>query len=244
MKKILLASGCSFTDKNFTSDFHPEMDTKWPMWPELLAKKLNMNCINLGQSGSGNEYIYSTLLDEIAKRGDNIGLVVAAWSQCQRKDWRSQMKSHPYLHIWHNNADFCNKVIGRIGDNDMYAYVNKSLRYYYSLQEVCKSKKIPLKHFQMLHLFRGYTYDPITGLKKEKTEKRKELLEAVHKSPYFNLMDDDFIGWPTDTSLGGFNIKQEVLGGYESKKYDVSKQDSHPNAKGQEKIAEFLYERL
>lgn len=243
MKKILLASGCSFTDKNFKSDFHPDMDTKWPMWPELLAKKLDMDCINLGRSGSGNEYIYSSLLDTIA-REDNIGLVLAGWSQSQRKDWRTHMKSNPFLHVWHNNADYCNKVIGRIGDNDMYAYVDKSLRYYYSLQHVCKSKKIPLKQFQMLHLFRGYTYDPITGLKKEKTEKRKELLEHIHKSPYFDKIDDDFIGWPTDTSIGGFNIKQEVLGGYENRENDVSEKDSHPNSKGQEMIAEFLYERL
>ena len=43
------------------------MDTTWPMWPELVAKKLDMDCINLGQSGAGNEYIYFTLLDEIIK---------------------------------------------------------------------------------------------------------------------------------------------------------------------------------
>ena len=58
MKKILLVSGCSFTDKNFYSGVHPEMDTSYPKWPELLAKKLDMDCINLGQNGAGNEYIY------------------------------------------------------------------------------------------------------------------------------------------------------------------------------------------
>ena len=60
----------------------------------------------------------------------------------------------------------------------------------------------------------------------------------------FDKIDDDFIGWPTDTSIGGFNIKQEVLGGYENRENDVSEKDSHPNSKGQEMIAEFLYERL
>ena len=238
MKKILLTSGCSFTDRNFESDFHPDMDTRWPMWPELLSKKLDMDCINLGQSGAGNEYIYSTLLDEIAKR-DNIGLVIAGWTQSQRKDWCRKGR-------WNNNSDYCNKTVNTFGNNDMYAYVDKSLRYYYSLQQVCKSEKIPLKQFQMLHLFRGYTYDPIKGLKKEKTEKRKELLEHIHNSSYFNKIDDNFLGWPTDTSLGGYNIKQEVLNGYtkEALKNNVSKRDSHPNAKGQEMIAEFLYARL
>tara|TARA_B110001452_G_scaffold256900_1_gene250654 strand:+ start:465 stop:1181 length:717 start_codon:yes stop_codon:yes gene_type:complete len=238
MKKILLTSGCSFTDRNFESDFHPDMDTRWPMWPELVAKKLNMDCINLGQSGAGNEYIYFTLLDEIIKR-DNIGLVIAGWTQSQRKDWRNKQR-------WNNNSRYCNKSINTYGNNDMYAYVDKSLRYYYSLQQVCKSKKIPFKQFQMLHLFRGYTYDPISNEQNLKIEIRKELLEYIHDSPYFNKIDDNFLGWPTDTSLGGYNIKQKVLGGYtkEALKNNVSKKDSHPNAKGQEMIAEFLYARL
>ena len=238
MKKTLLTSGCSFTDQNFMSDFHPDMDTNWPMWPQLLAKKLDMNYINLGQSGAGNEYIYFSLLDEIVKR-DNIGLVIAGWTQSQRKDWRKNK-------IWYNNSAWCNRAIGALGTNDMYAYVDKSLRYYYSLQQVCKSNKIPLKQFQMLHLFRGYTYDPETGQQDLKVEERKELLEHIHKSPYSNKIDDNFLGWPTDSSLGGYNFKQEVLGGYtkEALVNNVSEKDSHPNAKGQEMIAEFLYARL
>jgi len=42
MKKILLVSGDSFSDKNFSTMIHPELDTSWPKWPELLADKLNM----------------------------------------------------------------------------------------------------------------------------------------------------------------------------------------------------------
>ena len=47
-------------------------------------------------------------------------------------------------------------------------------------------------------------------------------------------------------NLGGFNIRMDVLGGYtkESYKWNISDMDKHPSAKGQEKIAEFLYERL
>ena len=54
MRKILLVSGCSNTDKDFYSELHPELDTSWPKWPELLAKKLDMDCVNLGKSGAGN----------------------------------------------------------------------------------------------------------------------------------------------------------------------------------------------
>ena len=64
-KKILLVSGCSNTDPKYTSLQHPDMDCNWPKWPELLAKSLDMECINLAENGAGNEYIYSTLIDKL-----------------------------------------------------------------------------------------------------------------------------------------------------------------------------------
>ena len=90
MKKILIASGCSYTDNQFRSASHPEMDTSWPKWPEIVAKELDMICINLGRSGSGNEYIYSSLHDIILRVKDKskIGLVIAGWSQCFRHDFQ------------------------------------------------------------------------------------------------------------------------------------------------------------
>ena len=65
MKKILLVSGCSFTTNKYESAHHPDLVADWPKWPELLAKKLNMNCINVGQSGAGQEYIYNSLVRNI-----------------------------------------------------------------------------------------------------------------------------------------------------------------------------------
>ena len=62
----------------------------------------------------------------------------------------------------------------------------------------------------MLHLFRGYTYDPIKGEQNLRVEEKKELLKHILETPYLNKIDDDFIGWPTDTSIGGFNIKHKV----------------------------------
>ena len=90
MKKILIASGCSYTDNQFRSASHPEMDTSWPKWPEIVAKELDMKCINLGRSGSGNEYIYSSIHDIILRVKDKsqIGLVIAGWSQCFRHDFQ------------------------------------------------------------------------------------------------------------------------------------------------------------
>ena len=90
MEKLLICSGDSFTDPIFRSAPHPEMDVSWPKWPEIMAKELGMRCINLGRSGSGNEYIYSSLQDAVLKIKDKsrIGLIVAAWSQGFRRDFQ------------------------------------------------------------------------------------------------------------------------------------------------------------
>src|SRR6056300_1713464 len=91
MKKKLIVSGCSYTDKDFESMSAPDYDCSFPKWPELLAKKLDMDCVNLGASGAGNEYIYSSLLDYITnpqKDVNRIGLVISAWTQCQRRDYQ------------------------------------------------------------------------------------------------------------------------------------------------------------
>ena len=33
------------------------MDCDWPKWPERLAEKLGMECVNLCKCGAGQEYI-------------------------------------------------------------------------------------------------------------------------------------------------------------------------------------------
>ena len=136
-----------------------------------------------------------------------------------------------------------------------------------SLQLICKLYNIPLKMFQMISLFDGF----ITGLSKTDAEvyenrnnpnfKRrynynsKSLTKNLDRlkcskimleyEPYINVKD--FIGWPTSPRFGGFHIESKTLYN-ENEDYIedliVSKLDVHPNGKGHEKIAEFLYDRL
>src|SRR6056300_1689822 len=121
MKKILLVSGDSFSDKNFQTFIHPELDTSWPKWPELLAKKLDMECINK----------------------DRIGLVIAAWSQCQRRSWQESKKLY-----WKNSRV---DVKG-----DVFYWVKRTMRYWYSFQVLCERYNLPYKQFQMISLFQGW----------------------------------------------------------------------------------------
>ena len=109
MKKILLVSGCSFTAPKFYSHIHPDLDCSWPKWPELLAKKLDMKCINLSKSGAGQEYIYSSLVDTLQTLNINdIGLVLPAWSTAPRRDFidlqfPSNYKSTFWRSHWNND---------------------------------------------------------------------------------------------------------------------------------------------
>ncbi len=227
-KKTLIASGCSWTNENFWSDSNPDIDCSWPKWPELLAKKLDMECINLGRSGAGNEYIFSSLLDQIKQTNkDNIGLVISAWTQTNRKDIKVRG-------IWKHNNKLPDYAVNSIDGN-----IDKSLIYYYSLQEICKSKKIPLKQFQMLPFFRSNKELP-KGLLICTRE-----VNILYNNPYFKKIDNNFIGWPTERRLGGFNFCDDILDIYANEKtYCISDLDNHPNAKGHEKIAEFLYDRF
>ena len=57
MVKKLVALGCSYTENQYP----------FTVWPELLAKKLNYKCVNLGAGGQGNEYIFSIGLEALVK---------------------------------------------------------------------------------------------------------------------------------------------------------------------------------
>ena len=219
--KILLVSGCSWTNKNFKSLFHPELDTTWPKWPELLAKKLDMQCINLGKCGSGQEYIYSSILDAIQSYDPKeIGLIISAWSLSPRRDYGT-------IDGWRNDRH------DMVGDIDY--WIARSIRYYYSLQTICKHLEIPLKQFQMINLYKAYLVET------NNLVYDNHLLKEIHNSPYYNKIDKDFLGWPTVEELGGFSMSRSVIKNQELK---ISKKDGHPNKRGQELIAEFIYERL
>ena len=240
MRKILLVSGCSYTQHNFISVMHPELDcSAWPKWPELLAEKLNMDCVNLAMSGAGNEYIYSRLLDYITQNDtSNIGLVMAAWTQHQRKDFTNK------------HAQWTNIRIDPHGD--VFGWMHKSLRYYLSFKILCEHYKLPYAHFQMLHPFK----DVLDGLKPGEIEIKNGLYDKDFRfefdgdlkeskerlcriiMDYDKLLDKNFLGWPMVSQLGGWYMNDSL------KDYKISELDRHPNSEGQKLIMEKLYDRL
>ena len=128
---------------NFRSSFTPDWDFSYKKWPEHLAEHLGMELVCLGRMGNGNQYIYHSLLDEIIKTPkDEIGLVVAGWSQAMRKDWQE-------------NDDWDRRQVEQ--DGDLLSWVNKTLRHYMSFQILCEKYESDL-----IFIFKWVIYVKLT----------------------------------------------------------------------------------
>ena len=240
MKKLIV-SGCSWGDKIFFSPYHPDMDCDWPKWPNILAEKLGMECVNLCKCGAGQEYIYSSLCDYIQKTPkEEIGMVMAAWSTAPRRDYCTKDR-------WTNDRQDMR--------GDLKYWVERSIRYQYAFQNLMEQEKLPYLHFQMISLYRGHVWELKRLKGKSSMEQKgfgmytvdeqgedlkKIVLNTMKNSPYYNKFNDKFFNWPGDEELGGFSIEFGAL----KEEHKISELDRHPNAKGQQKIAEYLYDRL
>ena len=111
-KEVLLTSGCSFTDNWWTKKHNI------PVWPELFAKQIDMQCINLGKRGLGNDYILNSIVDKVATE-KNIGLVVVMWSEFGRIDFELEEDVDIYdFYIENSHTFFAGDVLlHNIGGN-------------------------------------------------------------------------------------------------------------------------------
>jgi hypothetical protein len=137
--KYLIVSGDSNTTDDFVSISHPDWDFSYKKWPELLAEKLGMKVINMARCGQGNEFIYTTLRNEIVKIEDKsqIGLVIAAWSQATRKDFKIRN-----LQSWTSLRTDTHGILPW--------WVERSLGFYLDFQILCERYNIPYFQFQII----------------------------------------------------------------------------------------------
>ena len=252
MKKILLASGDSNTDQNYQSTFHPDKFLVFDKWPEILSKKLDMDFVNLGRSGAGNEYIYNSVLDYISENGhENIGVVMVGWSQSNRKSWyrRNQKKNSTKDKGWENI---------RVNPNgNLVGWMRTTLNYYLSFQILMERYNLKYKQFSMIKPYEdmlnglrpseheivelGADRDNFIPYKGDKKVDEELIIETILE--YENKLNlDHFIGWPLTKKLGGYSVWNHIKG--EKNLYRISEKDDHPSAEGQIKIAEYIYDRL
>jgi len=237
--KYLIVSGDSNTTNDFDSISHPDMDFSFVKWPELLGEKLGMKVINVARSGQGNEFIYTTLRDEIVKIEDKsqIGLVIAGWTQAPRRDYKQETPTfrQPWSAVridTHGNLPY---------------WVERTLGYYMNFQILCERYNIPYVHFQMIELYEHY----IIGVLPSQTDvhyganpkvRSKYPGDAVKDEAsilksimdYEKILDTSkFMGWPPVQKLGGWRFKDKLdLWANRQSPMRISPLDNHPNGPG------------
>ena len=68
-------------------------------------------------------------------------------------------------------------------------------------------------------------------------------MKSIINSPYMDKINNNFIGWPCVEELGGYSI-DDKLNPNRSLDFQIAENDPHPNSKGHEMIANFLYDKL
>ena len=247
MRKKLVASGDSFTAGLTPKDKNGKMiidiggksiNPSFPLWPELLGEMLDMDVINLGLSGTGNEYIYNSLIDNLSTI-DNIGLTVSCWSSHDRWDFNFPQACKT-LRIDPNNFEHWlytgwpervkNKykpvVDSMLEKNMVSSEYNffKSLRWYHAYQNFCEVNNI--SYLQCSAILGG------SGSANVKNNVKSMMLDHPI---FYQIKQDNFIGWPIFNSLGGFNMDDKIGDNR------VSEEDYQPNAKGHKIMADILY---
>lgn len=249
-RKKLIVSGCSYTD-NWWTERHGVK-----VWPEILAEKLDMDCINLGQCGRGNEYIFQTIIDEV-QHHKNIGLVIPMWSEWNRIDiqknvpykkgyrwytirtgidWKSEF-SRKHAFLWLQTLEELTKLFN---EKDMYnakICIERTIRFFYLFQELMESKN--------LNYIQSAALNPVPLDMLENDDrgwKDKNFIKTFFGSIYFDEINHKkFVGWPVLSQLGGENVDEMLWRLSSDEKYRMSATDSHPNEAGHTLIAERLY---
>tara|TARA_B100000035_G_scaffold313093_1_gene326004 strand:- start:41 stop:889 length:849 start_codon:yes stop_codon:yes gene_type:complete len=276
-KKYLIVSGCSWADPHPGSEDPKVSDDivkNYHRWFEILADKLNMELINFGKYASGNEYICSSLIDNISAMGEkkrsNIGLVIAAWTEAKRTDFEYKKNENDYYvkNLFENKYKEYRYNKKYIWDSilytdplrgDMFYRVKQSIRYMYMLQTFLKHNNIPYKMVQSvpleelanlgtefnLGLTLGTAQRSLHSAKEVKAIFKQELDEEVSQFPVYNLIDkNNFINWPI--------LRSSLYEKLDKGKDFISnlnvktdgRQDNHPNQSGHNKISNIILNNI
>ena len=253
-RKKLIVSGCSYTHNYAESQKLEE----FPIWSEVLAEKLDMDLINLGHCGYGNQAIYTTLIEKTLEQ-KNIGLVVALWSEFQRVSfygnhgqdknyWECFLPQRVVIDAnWHDwfyqqpnqknpkKESISYKISTVLQKHRTISHdVIESVNYFYSFQSICENLNVPYLQAQGCN--------PITS----KTRTQNKNNRYIFSNTIINRPHDmtkNFIGWPIAKNIGGFCIK-DIFNKHDPEGINlwISSEDNHPNAEGHKLIAEGFYD--
>ena len=266
-RKKLIAIGCSFTEHYLRSDRSPDIDHDFPRWPQHLADKLDMECVNLGQCGSGNKQILSKIINTVLTE-KNIGIVVVMWSQFQRLDFEYSstewMQINLDLDIDHLDDTHEFKLTKSLRDykqknfkelHNPHSAIQDALRTFILAENLLKD--IPHLYIQGPDAVSFYRTKKLLTDDNYRESKKKRvytgtffyptsIIKLFFLSSYFDYVEknlsEKFIGWPIMQELGGYSVTN-ILDKLDPERTQlrISKEDKHPNAEGHKIIAQEIY---
>ena len=252
---MIIVSGCSWSDSNFWTPLHPEMDCSWPKWFDYI--NTSQQVLSVGQSGNSNSTIIDKAMEHLLfnPKVTNIVLALSDWSRFPVID----QEIHPDLHWWARAAAQNRKTAtevqlaqydtmqGHVVENSkvvnvlklkprkfMPHVVNDILLKFKTLKELCKAKGVNLYTFQMIL--------PVNSWFTEST------LNAVIKNKIFQEMDankdPNVLNFPFFQELGGSCMQTYLHDRDDYESLIISELDYHPNEKGQKLIGDWFNEQV
>ena len=271
-RKKLIAIGCSYTSwyqaqaANRYQDVQPDIKQfeeqveqahlhnrldDFPVWPTLLSEKLDMECVNLGRAGAGNEYISAKLIDTVlTEKREDIGLVVLMWSGWQRIDFERINNNWYNLRPQSDNGKNIKNPVAflNIKNHETRIILNNIMWKYNSSHNATMKS---LRHFLIAQkLLEDIPYLMVQGigpvyLDEFIERKSKHIwLQSFLNSKIFDEIDEKkFIGWPILKRIGGYTINNMLDKiDPERNQLRISSEDTHPNAEGHKIIAQEVYD--
>ena len=245
---------------NAPTEFKWNYTNEYPIWPEIVAKKYNMNLINLSESGAGNYSIFSMALDAIVKEKPD--KLIVAWSGWDRFEFEAEevkmkkriiSKTSPiekdeifYLTPKNNTRTAWIRYHPQPwGNLNNTKYGTNSLQ---DIESVGGFKIIAgINMFMRLayslqELCKSLNIDlkmfqsvrPFTTV-----EKNEEAAKLIIKDLFLDKIDDKiFKGFPTLNYIGGSCFSDIIY--TNDRIHNISKYDGHPNEEGHKKIASYV----
>lgn len=267
-KPILIAGGCSWTEKDYVSFIKTvpdELRGPWPMWPELLGDRIgDVEVINTALSGSGNKRILTAVFNEIIEHGDDVEYVVIMWSDITRFDLganRLQPSLNHYnrekllnqqnriaKHTQLTNSALAEIINSVISTHELEKNYIDHCTQVLLLNEYCKNKNIKLlmmSAFGMVN-HRGFNEQLISY--KGNRFRVDNLYRIILGSEHTHAVGETgtYWGWPVEFDLGGRDINnhsmiKNIEDGSIDLKCVIHDDDNHPNAYGQELLSENIF---
>lgn len=251
---MILVSGCSWSDSNFKSYFHVDMDCSYPKWFDMIDT--DEKVVSIGMSGWSNQTMIDRALKQVHINPDISTVVIALteWPRFslmnfeinpsllivkanleKKTEWAEKDKlNYKQIIDWLKYHEEYVKV-SNMNPREFIPYiVDDTIFKLKTLQDVCKLKGIKLYVFQMLWPMPHEYLD--LGIK---TLIKNSVFQEMFENP-----DINFLNFPFFRELGGSSFEATMKEREDYQSLVVSFVDKHPNEKGHRIIAEWFNEQI